>query len=56
VVELERLPVTAAQQDRNRLVEASLAAIGIPLVRLAVDRSYTAAALASLLGIQSEEG
>ena len=55
VVELEGGEMPAQRQIRNRLVEDTLKAGGIEVVRLSLSRTYTIAELALLLDIEPPE-
>ena len=55
VVELEDGEMPAQRQIRNRLVEDTLKAAGIEVVRLSLSRNYTIAELALLLDIEPPE-
>jgi Protein of unknown function (DUF2726) len=55
VVELEGGDMPAQRQIRNRLVEDTLKAAGIEVVRLSLSRPYTIAELALLLDIEPPE-
>jgi hypothetical protein len=55
VIELEGGDGSAQRQSRNRLVEETLKAAGIELVRLSLSRTYTITELAELLDIEAPE-
>jgi len=55
VVEVEGSETSAQRQTRNRLVEDTLKAAGIELVRLSLSRTYAMAELATLLDIEAPE-
>ena len=55
VIELEGGDRSAQRQTRNRLVEDTLKAAGIEVVRLSLSRTYTIADLAVVLDIEAPE-
>jgi uncharacterized protein DUF2726 len=55
VIEIEGGDPSARRQSRNRLVEDTLKAAGIELVRLSLSRTYTMAELATMLDIEAPE-
>ncbi|WP_447978779.1 DUF2726 domain-containing protein [Candidatus Nitrospira bockiana] len=55
VVELDGSPDSPQRQARNKLVEETLKAAGIDLVRLSAKKAYTIPELAALLDIEAPE-
>lgn len=55
VVQVEDIASRGSHDNRQRVIESVLDGAGIKLVTLRVQRSYTVAALASLLGCEPDE-
>lgn len=55
VIEMEEDPPPTQRQERNQLVEDTLKAVGIDVVRLTLNRIYTIPDLASVLDIEPAE-